>query len=199
MVEIGEYDYKGQPKYKIRKVIADGEILSTMPTSVYRVDWVPSGTSCLYESTMLEGSYRTDMQYDALGRPVSIELPMDVNSSRKLVTPTYNRAGAMTAIMLDSDTYVSRIAYNAKGQKILSVLGCGLMTRHAGACPEHREPGQFQVVETEDRGIHFVLAYLYAEFGDHQTRLRLHVRPCWKHRGDGGQDDRMCCGRYQCN
>lgn len=78
MVEIGEYDFKGQPKYKIRKVIADGEILSTMPTSVYRVDWVPSGTSCLYESTMLEGSYRTDIEYDALGRPVSIELPMDV-------------------------------------------------------------------------------------------------------------------------
>ncbi len=136
MVEIGEYDFKGQPKYKIRQVLADGEILSTMPTSVYRVDWLPSGTSCTNEGTLLAGSYRTDMAYDALGRPTTITLPMDVNSGRKEVTPVYNRAGAMTAIKLNGDEYVSRIAYNAKGQRILVTydhpdLNSPFMTRYA--------------------------------------------------------------------
>jgi RHS repeat-associated protein len=131
MVAIAAYDYKGQPLSKRRRVIKDSEILSTMPTSIYRVDW-----DGLDEAGLLEGSYVTDIAYDALGRPVSITLPEDVNNGRKEIVPTYNRAGAMTAISLDGSEYVSRIAYNARGQRILMAydhpgLTAPFMTRYA--------------------------------------------------------------------
>jgi RHS repeat-associated protein len=126
LVEILEYDFKGQPKKKTRKVISDAVILTPMPTSVYRVDW-----DLLDENTDLEGEYQTDMAYDGLGRPTTITLPMDVSGGRKEVVPTYNRSGAMQSISLDNDIYVARIAYNAKGQKVLVAYGNGLMTRFA--------------------------------------------------------------------
>jgi RHS repeat-associated protein len=128
MQEFSEYDFKGQPKYKKRWVIKDSEILSTMPSSTYRVEW-----DGLDESTLLDlgKEFRTDIAYDALGRPVEITLPVDVNSGRKVVTPGYNRSGAIQSIALDSDVIVARIAYNAKGQRLLVEYGNGLLTRYA--------------------------------------------------------------------
>jgi hypothetical protein len=107
--------------------------------SIYRVDW-----DLLDENADLEGDYQTDMAYDGMGRPTTITLPQDVSGGRKLVTPSYNRSGAMESIALDGTAYVSRIAYNAKGQKILMEYGNGLMTRHAydpvnfGCCGRRR-------------------------------------------------------------
>jgi RHS repeat-associated protein len=93
----------------------------------YRVDWTG-----LNESTLLETQeYETTMSYDGLSRPVSVELPEDLDSERKLVVPTYNRSGAMETISLDGEVYVSRIAYNAKGQRVLMAYGNDIMTRFA--------------------------------------------------------------------
>ncbi len=131
-MEILEYDFKGQPQRKSRKVIKDDEILDVFdpaPTnwviSPYRVDWTGLNES------ILDADFQTDMTYDALGRPTQVTLPTDVNGGRKLVVPGYNRAGAMESIELGGTTYVSRIAYNAKGQRLLVAYGNGLMTRHA--------------------------------------------------------------------
>ena len=53
--------------------------------------------------------------------------------------PHYNRAGALESVALErtagrravSDTFVERIAYNAKGQRVLIAYGNGIMTRYA--------------------------------------------------------------------
>jgi hypothetical protein len=129
-----EYDFKGNLLEKIRRVIKDSEILGVFagpPTNwevqAYRVDWTG-----LNESTLLETQeYETTMSYDGLSRPVSVELPEDLDSERKLVVPTYNRSGAMETISLDGEVYVSRIAYNAKGQRVLMAYGNDIMTRFA--------------------------------------------------------------------
>jgi RHS repeat-associated protein len=123
-------------------VIKDSEILGVFagpPTNwevpAYRVDWTG-----LNESTLLETQeYETTMIYDGLSRPVSVELPLDLDSERKLVVPTYNRSGAMESISLDGEVYVSCIAYNARGQRVLMAIGDpanfsnngGIMTRFA--------------------------------------------------------------------
>lgn len=147
MVEMLAYDYKGQPKSKSRQVIKDGLVVGAMPT-IYRVDWIPGGTGqeCTNEGALLEGNYVTDIEYDALGRPTSITLPADVSTGRKIVEPTYNRAGAMESISLDSTVYVSRLAYNAKGQKILVTYGNGLMTRFA------YDPVNFRLLRQKTEG-----------------------------------------------
>jgi RHS repeat-associated protein len=78
-------------------------------------------------------------RYDLLSRPNAVTLPLDLDSERKVVVPTYNRSGAMESISLDGEVYVSRIAYNAKGQRVLMAIGDpanfsnngGIMTRFA--------------------------------------------------------------------
>jgi RHS repeat-associated protein len=60
-----------------------------------------------------------------------MQYPRDVEGERKTLLPRYNRAGGLQALNLDGVTYVERIAYNAKGQRILIAYGNGVMTRHA--------------------------------------------------------------------
>jgi hypothetical protein len=50
--------------------------------------------------------------------------PEDVDSARKELDPTYNRAGALQAITFDGTDYVRHIAYNAKGQRVLLAWAC---------------------------------------------------------------------------
>jgi RHS repeat-associated protein len=134
LTEFVEYDFKGNLLEKIRKVIKDSEILGVFagpPTNwevpAYRVDWTGLNETALLETD----EYRTDMSYDGLSRPIEVTLPLDLDSERKLVVPTYNRSGAMETISLDGEVYVSRIAYNAKGQRVLLAYGNGIMTRFA--------------------------------------------------------------------
>jgi hypothetical protein len=50
-------------------------------------------------------------------------LPNPDNSNkarhRAVLKPRYNRAGALEYIELDEEAYVTQIAYNAKGQRVL--------------------------------------------------------------------------------
>ena len=132
-LSIGAYDFKGNLVTKTRKVIADESITAALgvPGALARsftVDWdnPPS----------LEGAYETSMNYDALNRVKTMQYPEDVGDSqqlptRKILFPYYNHAGALERVALDTAIYVERIAYNAKGQRILIVYSNGIMTRHA--------------------------------------------------------------------
>lgn len=130
------YDFKGNPLAKTQQVIKDDTILEVIndaiaandPIVPYRTNW--GLTPWTQESGLLEGSYRTDSEYDALNRVTKITLPEDINTDRKEVEPTYNRAGAIEAVSFDSDVYVERIAYNAKGQRLMIAYGNDLMTRY---------------------------------------------------------------------
>ena len=79
----------------------------------------------------LEGEFQSSIAYDALNRVKFMQYPKDVDGNRKALMPTYNRAGVLESVKLDGDTYVERIAYNAKGQRTLIAYGNNVMTRYA--------------------------------------------------------------------
>jgi RHS repeat-associated protein len=93
----------------------------------------PKGTTFQnYANAVLEPArYETSLAYDALNRIASMRYPRDVEGQRKLLRPRYNQGGGLERVELDGAPYVERIAYNARGQRLLVVYGNGLMTRHA--------------------------------------------------------------------
>ena len=77
----------------------------------------------------MEGDYHTNVVVDALNRPIQTIYPADINHDRKVATTIYNRAGALEKINFDGTDYINHIAYNAKGDVILTAFGNGIMTR----------------------------------------------------------------------
>jgi uncharacterized protein (TIGR02594 family) len=125
------YDFKGNLLHKFRQVIADSELLSVFSgppvgwdVQCYRVDW--TGLPSILDAK----EYHTDMTYDALNRIMTLEYPEDTDNQRKVLTPAYNKAGALFSVNLDGTDYVKEIAYNAKGQRLLIALGNDWMTRY---------------------------------------------------------------------
>jgi RHS repeat-associated protein len=134
-------DFKGNVLGKVRRVIRDEQILSVFNTApannwqvaAFRVDWQPPAGNTLetLANTLLEGTaYTTSMTYDALNRIKGMRYPQAVDGTRKELIPRYNRSGALEQVDLDGKLYVERIAYNAKGQRVLIAYGNGVMTRH---------------------------------------------------------------------
>ena len=68
-------------------------------------------------------AYATSTTYDALARPVTVTAPLDADGKRKILQSAYGRAGALTALTVDHDGYISQILYNARGQHVLSSSG----------------------------------------------------------------------------
>jgi RHS repeat-associated protein len=136
------YDFKGNPLEKSRRVLSDGELLTVFAGAeanhwqipMYRVDWrPPDGTSPSdHANQLLDATvYLSSTTYDALNRIKILRYPQDVTGERKLLQPTYNRAGALERVALGTEVQVDHIAYNAKGQRILIAYGNQLMTRSA--------------------------------------------------------------------
>ncbi|HXA02799.1 MAG TPA: RHS repeat-associated core domain-containing protein [Cytophagaceae bacterium] len=146
-VRVDSYDFKGHVPEKIRQVISDTEILSVFsgpPPSwavpTYRVNWqdtgVPATDDPVNAAKLNATEFTTTMEYDALGRVTKMTYPEDVDSQRKILLPSYNRAGHLVSVDMKDTAiatavnYVERIAYNARGQKILVAFGNGVMTRY---------------------------------------------------------------------
>lgn len=142
LLEFERYDFKGNLQEKTRRVISDATILSAFNgppvgwnVEAFRIDW--DGPA----ATLLDArNYTSTVSYDALNRVKGMTYPEDVDNQRRRLIPHYNRAGALDSVSLArtgaggaliSDTFVERIAYNAKGQRTLIAYGNGIMTRHA--------------------------------------------------------------------
>ncbi len=136
---ISSLDFKGNVLEKSRRVIADGPILSVFnaanwQVTPFRVDWQRAAGESLEQraAALLETtSYQTSASFDALNRVKQASLPQDVEGRRRTLRPSYSRAGALERVFLDEDSYVDRIAYDAKGQRVLVAYGNGVMTRYA--------------------------------------------------------------------
>lgn len=116
------YDFKGNIEETARRVVSDTAIAG---------GWIAAWAATGAESALEGTEYVTSTQYDALNRPVNVTYPEDVNGQRAVLTPRYNRAGALEAVELDGEPYVTQIAYNAKGQRLLVAYGNRVMTRYA--------------------------------------------------------------------
>lgn len=149
VVTVSEYDFKGNILRTARQVLSDDFLLApyraelgrpeaerTWALKAPRIDW-----STPVAEAALGTAYSTRSTYDALNRIVWSDYPKAANGDRYRLRPDYNRAGALERVDLlgplnDQDngpaqTYVQRIAYNAKGQRTLIAYGNGLMTRYA--------------------------------------------------------------------
>jgi len=142
VVHIDGYDFKGNILSKTRQVFKDDVLLNVFANAAavnwqvppFCADWQPPAGQTLeaYAASMLDGaSYQTTMAYDALNRLTALDYPQDVTGRRAHVQPHYNRAGALDSVTLDGAPYVERIAYNAKGQRLLIAYGNSVMTRYA--------------------------------------------------------------------
>lgn len=140
LVTIPLYDFKGNIRTKVRRVVNDGEIIGvfngTPQVQAYRVNWTVDWNNAVAvanrENQLLDTTreFQTNMNYDALNRVVLLTYPLDVDGQRKVLIPIYNRAGNLEQIELDGNRYVNHIAYNAKGQRLLIAYGINLMTRY---------------------------------------------------------------------
>ena len=138
--ETTSYDLDGNLLEKTRRVLATQVLLSALPgpagdwaNAFYQADWqpVPGQTLAQHADPLLDPTtYTISTTYDALGRPTSITAPLDAEGTRKTVHPTYSRAGTLTALDLDGDSYIQQILYNARGQRALAILGSATMIRY---------------------------------------------------------------------
>ncbi len=147
-LEFESYDFKGGLLEKNREVIDPQLVIdayqnSTNGVDTFRVDWTPEGTDTFWdreeqllqkmkneEDELVRVPYQVSTTYDALGRAKEVTYPEDVDKDRKVLKPTYNKAGALQSVELDGITYVDHIAYNPRGQRILAAHGNGVMTRY---------------------------------------------------------------------
>ncbi len=139
---LADVDFKGNPLEASRRVIGDAPVLTVYEEAAtngwqvepFHVDWQPAPGQTFSErvTELLEAAaYTTTTSFDALGRTVRQVLPTDVEGHRRELRPEYNRAGGLERVFVDDALFVERIAYDAKGQRVLVAFGNGVMTRHA--------------------------------------------------------------------
>lgn len=151
------YDFKGNLREKTRAVIADAPLVAALdapggPARGFTVDWE--------SPPALDGAYQTSIDYDALNRVRLMQYPRDVDGTRKTLTPAYSGEGCLMRLTLDGETFVERIAYNAKGQRVLVAYGNGLMTRYA------YDPQTFRLVRMRTEGYKAPSRLVYRPVGD---------------------------------
>jgi RHS repeat-associated protein len=170
------YDFKGNVLEKTRRVVSDTAVLGVFngpPPSwkveAFRVNWTNPAAVPL-DVTM----FASTMSYDALNRVKLMTYPKDVENGRRKLRPHYNRAGALERVALEriapgggtiSDSFVERIAYNAKGQRMLIAYGNGIMTRHA------YDPHTFRLMHLRTERYSKPSELLYHHTGEPQQEL----------------------------
>ena len=127
LLTVEQYYFTGQIRSRSRRTVSDAVLLTGTP---FRPDWVDDGDSVLETTSLV-----TDFVYDALSRPTRLTLPNDAEGQRKTVLLSHSSAGPLTRVVVESEgvltTYVERIAYDAKGQRVLIVYGNNTITRYA--------------------------------------------------------------------
>ena len=170
------YDFKGNLLEKTRRVVSDAAILSVFngpppirKVEAFRVDWTNPAAVPLDSTT-----FASTMSYDALNRVKLMTYPEDVENRRRKLRPHYNRAGALERVALEraapgrgavSDTFVERIAYNAKGQRVLITYGNGIMTRYA------YDPHTFRLLRLRTERYNKPAEQTYRHTGEPQQEL----------------------------
>jgi RHS repeat-associated protein len=142
LVTTKSVDLLGNVLSTLRQLITDAAVLATYQGAAtngwrvtpFQVEWTPSQgqTQDAHDATLLEpAAYVTTTAYDALSRVTGHTYPTDVTGQRQVLSVSYNRSGGVDQVRLGDTVHVSRIAYDAKGQRSLVAYGNGVMTRYA--------------------------------------------------------------------
>jgi RHS repeat-associated protein len=139
IVAFASYDFKGSALSRSLQPVSDTALLSVYANpgpngeiTPFRIDW-----DAPPPAAFLDGALETRFAYDALRRIVSATAPATTSSAAQIIRPTYNKAGALEGVDVEDtgsgarQTFVARIVYNAKGQRVLAAYGNGVMTRYA--------------------------------------------------------------------
>jgi RHS repeat-associated protein len=139
-VETSSVDLNGNVLATRRRVLRTDLLLSNLPGPAgdwsgtrYAVDWTPPAAQTLaaHANTLLEpDGYELTFRYDAVGRRTWWRCPQDVTGGRVAVDLAYGPSGGLASIQLDGRPIVQRIVRNARGQRLLVVLGNGVIVRH---------------------------------------------------------------------
>jgi RHS repeat-associated protein len=93
----------------------------------WTADWDTPGA----DSVLEQSPYELSSRYNALGHPVQLDCPQDVTGGRSSIEMSYGRGGLLRTVSLDGAEYVTEIAYDALGRRVLIAYGNGVMTRYA--------------------------------------------------------------------
>jgi RHS repeat-associated protein len=121
MTQADRYDLSGQVLRSRRWVVDDAAVAAG-----WTADWNAAGAEAVLEPE----AYELGSAYDALGRQVRIEYPEDVSGARAVAELEYGHAG-LRSVTLDGDPYVTEIALDPLGRRLLIAYGNGVMTRYA--------------------------------------------------------------------
>jgi RHS repeat-associated protein len=132
LLEFEKYDFDGNAVERVRTTVSDTSLAAGSAA-----DWSAANA----DAALDPAGYRTSSSFDALGRAVEIEYPADVNGNRALLEPTYNRAGGLQRVELDGEVFLAHATHDAKGNRVLTALGNGIMTRCA------YDPASFRLVQ----------------------------------------------------
>jgi RHS repeat-associated protein len=131
LLVLSRYDFKGNAVEKSRRVISDSAIANG-----WTAHWNAANADADLDPQT--AAFQTNVRFDALNRSIEVVLPQEAklrageaNPHRGKITPHYNRAGALQAVELDGAPYVSHLAHNAKGQRLMIAYGNGTITRYA--------------------------------------------------------------------
>ncbi|MGW0631178.1 SpvB/TcaC N-terminal domain-containing protein [Streptomyces sp. NPDC002758] len=119
------YDFAGTLVEQLRQVISDAALAAAEPDG-WTANWAAHDAEAALDPTV----YRTNSCNDALGRAVLITAPEDVTGHRARILPAYSRSGALRSVSVDGTPYVSLLAHNARGQRVLLAYGTGPVTRY---------------------------------------------------------------------
>lgn len=121
LTDFERYDFASTPITVTRRVVKDAKIDGS-----WTADWSIADP----ESNLDDYRYTTDLRVDALDRVIETTYPEDHLGRRAHAVRKYNRAGLLERVELDGDVFIDRIAYNARGQRVLIVYGNGVLTRY---------------------------------------------------------------------
>ncbi|MEW5926790.1 MAG: SpvB/TcaC N-terminal domain-containing protein [Gemmatimonadota bacterium] len=142
MVGVERCDFRGVVTERTRRVVRAERVLAVLDAAegdgwrvrAWRMDWTPPPRTTFEEhaaALLDEREYRVSSRYDALGRPVSVRMPADVDGGRRTVQARFNRGGALEQVWMDGQVRVAHVAYDAGGRRTLVAYGNGVMTRRA--------------------------------------------------------------------
>lgn len=138
LLQFDRYDFKGEVAAKTRWVVGDPALDSS-----WQADWSQPAA----RDALAADGYETALDHDALHRPVTLRCPQDARGVRARVAFDYDRSGALDQVTLDGQSFVRRIAYNAKGQRLLVEYGNQVLTRYA------YDPRTFRLARLRSEGL----------------------------------------------